>query len=66
VLDAGGVAGRSHEEGTTGLHIPGQVHRGIAVVRLRGVLTQIDTGRLNALRRRILAADPQLVITDPG
>lgn len=49
-----------------GLHIPGLAHRGIAVVRLRGVLTQIDTGRLNALRRRILATDPQLVIIDLG
>jgi anti-anti-sigma regulatory factor/anti-sigma regulatory factor (Ser/Thr protein kinase) len=49
-----------------GLHIPGLAHRGIAVVRLRGVLSEVSTGRLTAVLRRIFATDPRLVIIDLG
>jgi anti-anti-sigma regulatory factor/anti-sigma regulatory factor (Ser/Thr protein kinase) len=49
-----------------GLHIPGLAHRGVAVVRLRGVLSEVSTGRLVAVLRRTFATDPQLVIIDLG
>jgi anti-anti-sigma regulatory factor len=49
-----------------GLHIPGLAHRGIAVVRLCGVLSEASAGRLTALLRPIFATDPELVIIDLG
>jgi anti-anti-sigma regulatory factor len=49
-----------------GLHIPGLADRGIAVVRLHGILSEVSADRLTALLRRIFAADPQLVIIDLG
>jgi anti-anti-sigma regulatory factor/anti-sigma regulatory factor (Ser/Thr protein kinase) len=49
-----------------GLHIPGLAYRGVAVVRLRGVLSEVSTGRLTTVLRRIFATDPQLVIIDLG
>ena len=47
-----------------GLHIPGLAHRGVAVVRLRGVLSEAGAGRLTAVLRPIFATDPELVIID--
>lgn len=49
-----------------GLHIPGLAQRGIAVVRLRGVLSEAGADRLTAVLRRIFATDPELVIIDLG
>jgi anti-anti-sigma factor len=49
-----------------GLHIPRLAHRGVAVVRLRGVLSEANAGRLTAVLRQVFTTDPQLVITDLG
>jgi len=49
-----------------GLYIPGLARRGIAVLRLRGVLTEASACRLAASLRCAFAADPQLLITDLG
>jgi anti-anti-sigma regulatory factor len=49
-----------------GLYIPGLARRGIAVVTLRGVLTEASAGWLTVSLRRAFAADPQLLIADLG
>ena len=49
-----------------GLYLPGLARRGIAVVQLRGVLTEASGCRLAASLRWAFAADPQLLITDLG
>lgn len=47
-----------------GLHIPRLASRGVAVVRLRGVLGEASTGRLSTVLRQVFTTDPQLVIID--
>lgn len=47
-----------------GLYMPGLARRGIAVVRLRGVLTEASAGRLTVPLRHAFTADPQLLVTD--
>jgi anti-anti-sigma regulatory factor len=49
-----------------GLHMPGLARRGVAVVRLRGVLTGVGTGRLTDLLRPVFACDPRLLVVDLG
>lgn len=44
-----------------GLHSPRLAHRGVAVVRLRGVLSEAGAGL-----RQVFTTDPQLVIADLG
>jgi hypothetical protein len=47
-----------------GLYKPGLARRGIAVVRLRGVLTGASACRLTVPLRHAFTADPQLLVTD--
>lgn len=48
-----------------GLHVPGSLYPGVAVVRLRGVLADSGITRLaELLRRRVLAPDPYLLVVD--
>jgi anti-anti-sigma regulatory factor len=47
-----------------GLYIPGLARRGVAVLRLRGVLGEASACRLAASLRCAFAADPDLLITD--
>jgi anti-anti-sigma regulatory factor len=49
-----------------GLYLPGLARRGVAVLALRGVLTEAGAGRLTAPLRRVFAADPDLLIVDLG
>src|SRR5487761_1033589 len=49
-----------------GLYIPGLARRGVAVLRLRGVLREASACRLAASLRCAFAADPDLLITDVG
>jgi hypothetical protein len=49
-----------------GLYIPGLARRGVAVLRLRGVLGEASACRLAASLRCAFAADPDLLITDVG
>ena len=49
-----------------GLHIPGLAHRGIAVVRLRGVLSEVSTGRLTAVLLKDLRHRPAVGDHRPG
>jgi anti-anti-sigma regulatory factor len=49
-----------------GLYIPGLAHRGVAVMGLRGVLTDAGTCRLTASLRGVFATDPDLLIIDLG
>ena len=49
-----------------GLHIPRLARRGVAVVRLRGLLGEAGTGRLTSVLRQVFTTDPQLVIIDLG
>jgi anti-sigma regulatory factor (Ser/Thr protein kinase) len=49
-----------------GLYIPGLARRGVAVLRLRGVLGEASDCRLAASLRCAFAADPDLLITDVG
>lgn len=47
-----------------GLYIPGLARRGVAVLRLRGVLGEASADRLSASLRCAFHADPDLLITD--
>jgi anti-anti-sigma regulatory factor len=47
-----------------GLYMPGLARRGIAVVRLRGVLTGASACWLTVPLRHAFAADPQLLVAD--
>jgi hypothetical protein len=47
-----------------GLYIPGLARRGVAVLRLRGVLGEASTCRVAASLRCAFAADPDLLIAD--
>jgi anti-anti-sigma regulatory factor len=47
-----------------GLYMPGLARRGIAVVRLRGILTGASACRLTVPLRHAFTADPQLLVTD--
>ena len=49
-----------------GLYLPGLARRGVAVLGLRGVLTEASAGRVTASLRRVFAADPDLLIVDLG
>ena len=49
-----------------GLYLPGLARRGVAVLRLRGVLGEASACRLAASLRCAFAADPDLLITDVG
>src|SRR5258708_2496172 len=49
-----------------GLYLPGLARRGVAVLRLRGVLGEASACRLAAALRCAFAADPDLLITDVG
>ena len=49
-----------------GLYLPGLARRGVAVVGLRGVLTEASACRLTASLCRVFAADPDLLIVDLG
>jgi hypothetical protein len=60
------LPGHEAEGDIVGLYLPGLARRGVAVLRLRGVLGEASAGRLAESLRCAFASDPDLLVTDVG